>query len=323
MGWRAFATIPEQDARFVTDLLQASWNCFFLASKLSIKCWSMSALWTSQSQRSCQSSLPALRNFLDIMDTFSFASDLWDDFHWDVTTDTSMDGSFEVLPDLPGFGQGDADGQDFNSSFLVPDNGQWFTNSPLDIVTTKAAPSFPIDDIILGDAFLGPIFPVPSEAAGGQQLAATDLTLWHSPMANEGLTEDHIVRSSLQHTPYRIGHQDIRTMNPGPPEQAVEPLRPSRAKRARSPETATCDRASKKLQFTTCEKRLQDEQVQIQPGMFCFNANPDVPVPLVVERLYLERKKEIKEMRSVGACLSCKMQKKSVSTKQPHSWPAH
>jgi hypothetical protein len=28
-------------------------------------------------------------------------------------------------------------------------------------------------------------------------------------------------------------------------------------------------------------------------------------------------------MRSVGACLSCKMQKKSVSTKQPHSWPAH
>jgi len=68
-----------------------------------------------------------------------------------------------------------------------------------------------------------------------------------------------------------------------------------------------------KVRETPRKKRKGAKQGEILPGRFCFPINSDAPTVQERAKYSKSRRKEVEEMRDLGACFRCQLLKKQVN----------
>ena len=68
-----------------------------------------------------------------------------------------------------------------------------------------------------------------------------------------------------------------------------------------------------KVRETSRKKRKGANQGEILPGRFCFVINSDTPAVQERAKYSTSRRKEVEEMRDLGACFRCRLLKKQVN----------
>jgi len=68
-----------------------------------------------------------------------------------------------------------------------------------------------------------------------------------------------------------------------------------------------------KVGETPRKKRKRANQGEVLPGRFCFAINSDAPTVQERARYSKSRRKEVEEMRDLGACFRCQLLKKQVN----------